>query len=86
MRPMSRDKRLSRPVYEALPWVYILCGLAGLVASYFSPSGLMSFLLGVPGLVALVGGIVVLLRRRDFRKMRADYSNSDSTLFPKSED
>jgi len=86
MRPMSRPKRLSRPVYEALPWLYILSGLAGLAASYFNPSGLMSFALGVPGLVAVIGGIVVVLRRRDFRRMRADYGNTDASLLPKSDD
>ena len=81
---MSRPKRLSRPFYEALPWLYMLCGLVGLVASYFNPSHLMSFALGIPGLVAVIGGIVVLLRRRDFRKMREDYN--DASLLPKSDD
>jgi hypothetical protein len=83
---MSRAKPLSRPIYEALPWLYILCGLVGLVASYLNPSRLMSFLLGVPGLIAVIGGIVVALRRRDFRKMREDYLNTDASLLPKSDD
>jgi hypothetical protein len=83
---MSRDKRLARPVYEALPWLYMLCGVAGLAASYLSPSRLMSFVLGLPGLVAFVGGIVVALRRRDFRKMRAEYVNTGASVFRKSED
>jgi hypothetical protein len=82
---MSRDKHLSRPVYEALPWFYVLCGLAALAASYFNPSRLMSFALGVPGLIAMLGGIVVMLRRRDFRKMRADYVATDSTVLSKEE-
>jgi len=86
MRPMSRSKPLSRPVYEALPWLYMVCGIAGLVASYFNPSHLMSFVLGIPGLIAVIGGIVVLLRRRDFRKMRASYGNADASLLRKSED
>ena len=81
---MSRPKRLSRPVYEALPWLYMLCGLVGLAASYFNPSHLMSFALGIPGLVAVIGGIVVLLRRRDFRKMREDYN--DASLLQKTDD
>jgi membrane associated rhomboid family serine protease len=77
------DKRLARPVYEALPWFYIVSGVAALTASYFTTSSGMSYLLGIPGLVATVGGIVVLLRRRDFRKMRADYLESDSTVLRK---
>ena len=82
---MSR-KHLSRPLYEALPWLYIVCGLIGVGASYLNPSRAMSFLLGVPGLVAVIGGIVVILRRRDFRKMREDYLNTDESLLPKSKD
>ncbi len=37
----------------------------------------MSFVLGIPGLVAVVGAIAVMLRRRDFRKMRASYNADD---------
>jgi hypothetical protein len=76
------DQRLARPLYEALPWLYLLCGLAALTASYLTESGLMSAIIGVPGLVATLGGIVVLLRRRGYRKMRAD-DYFDSTELPK---
>lgn len=86
MRGMSDARRLSRPVYEALPWLYILSGLGGLAASYFAESGLMSLALGLPGLVATIGGIVLVLRRRDFRKMRADYLNTNASVLPKGED
>ena len=79
--------RLSRPLYEALPWIYIVCGLVALVASYFHPSKNLSLLLGLPGLAAVLVGIVVFLRRRDYRQMQADnYFNSDSPLPPKKED
>ena len=69
----------SRPVYEGLPWFYITCGVAALVASYLLASrGGLSLLTGLLGLVILVGGIVVLLRRRDYRDMRSQYANPDS--------
>jgi hypothetical protein len=81
------DRRLSRPIYEALPWLYMLAGVAALAASYFSPSSLMSLALGLPGLVATVGGYVLVLRRRDFRKLRADYnSTTSSSVLPKGDD
>ncbi len=80
------DQRLARPLYEALPWVYLLCGVAALTASYLTRSGLMSAVLGVPGLVATLGGIVLLLRRRGYRKMRADYLETDSSVLPKGKD
>lgn len=80
------DRRLSRPLYEALPWLYILSGVAALGGSYFATSGLMSAALGIPGLVATVGGIVLVLRRRDFRRMRADYLNTNASVLPKGDD
>lgn len=85
MAAMSREQRLSRPIYEALPWLYMACGLAALAASYFNASHLMSFVLGIPGLIATLGGIVVLLRRRDFRRMRATYGNTDQSVLRKDE-
>jgi membrane associated rhomboid family serine protease len=69
----------SRPVYEGLPWVYIMCGLLALLASYLlAARGVLSLLAGLAGLLSLVGGIVVLLRRRDYRALRARYANPDS--------
>ena len=73
-----RAPRLSRPVYESLPWVYVLCGAVALCASYFARTALASGVFGIPGLVALLGGIVVLLRRRDYRRMRAVYKRPDA--------
>jgi membrane associated rhomboid family serine protease len=67
------QKRLSRPLYEGLPWAYVACGVAALVGSYFLSPGLLSVLLGVLGLIGLLGGTVILLRRRDYREMRANY-------------
>ena len=77
------EQRLARPLYEALPWLYLLCGLAALTASYLTKGGVMSAVLGLPGLVATIGGIVVLLRRRGYRQMRADYFDSDSSDLPR---
>jgi membrane associated rhomboid family serine protease len=69
----------SRPVYEGLPWIYIICGLLALLASYLlAARGVLSLAVGVAGLSSLVGGIVVLLRRRDYRSLRARYANPDS--------
>jgi hypothetical protein len=70
--------RLAKPIYEGLPWLYMFCGVVALVASYFAHSAFASGALAVPGLVGLLGGIVVLLRRRDYRRMRARYSRPDA--------
>jgi len=47
---------LSRPVYEGLPWVYIIFGLGALVASYLlAARGTLSLLVG------LLGGALISL-------------------------
>ncbi|MDE2052341.1 MAG: hypothetical protein KGL45_03295 [Gammaproteobacteria bacterium] len=69
---------LSRPMYEGLPWIYIAAGLAALGASYLvGDSGAVGLLAGLAGLAALLGGVVVLLRRRDYRELRSQYRQGD---------
>ena len=69
----------SRPVYEGLPWIYIISGLGALVASYLlAARGVLSLLIGVLGLTCVVGGFVLLLRRRDYRALRSQYADPDS--------
>ena len=71
--------QFSRPVYEGLPWFYIICGLAVLGGSYLLIGyGLASLIAGILGLLLLLGGVVVLLRRRDYRELRAQYGDPDS--------
>jgi len=74
-----REYRLSRPVYEGLPWFYMGCGVLALMASYFQESRPTSLIVGVLGLACVLGGLVVMLRRRDFRELRAHYDNADSS-------
>ena len=78
MRAMA-PPHLSRPLYEVLPWAYICCGAAALIGSYlFAARAALSLAIGVPGLVSVVGGIVLLLRRRDYRALRSQYADPDS--------
>lgn len=58
---------IAKPIYEALPYFYLVAGAISLAASmyvryWYWPT--VCFLLGVSCLVA---GIVVLLKRRDSR-------------------
>jgi hypothetical protein len=69
----SARHKLSQPVYEGLPWAYLLGGVAALSVSYWQSSAALSLLLGLPGLLAVLAGVVVLLRRRGYRRLRAQY-------------
>ena len=74
--------RLSRPLYEGLPWIYISLGLFALIVSYGQSSPTLSVLVGLPGFAALMGGLVVLLKRRDYRAMRTHYERPDALSEP----
>lgn len=78
MEPANAPQRFSRPVYEGLPWLYIVCGIAALVGSYLLPSGVLGLVVGLAGLVAVLGGVVILLRRRDYRALRSEYGDPDA--------
>ena len=78
--------RLSRPVYEGLPWIYVICGLAALAGSYVSPYRVLSLVIGVAGFLGVLAGIVVLLRRRDYREMRSQYGNQGASFSELDED
>jgi hypothetical protein len=58
----------------------MLAGAAGLFGSYLIPYRAWSIVIGLLGLLSILAGIVVLLRRRDFREMRSQYRNPDSSL------
>jgi hypothetical protein len=71
--------QFSRPVYEGLPWFYIICGLAVLGGSYLLAShGILSLFVGIIGLLVLLAGVVLVLRRRDYRELRSQYADPDS--------
>jgi uncharacterized membrane protein len=72
----ARPRHLSRPLYEGLPWLYMALGLAALFGSYLlAGHGALSLGVGALGLLVLLGGVVVLLRRRDYRELRSQYGD-----------
>jgi hypothetical protein len=49
------------------------------MASYLlAAHGVLSLLIGMLGLACVVGGFVLLLRRRDYRALRSQYADPDS--------
>jgi hypothetical protein len=69
--------QLSKPVYESLPWGYALGGAALLAISHRLHSGILAALLLLAGVLGLVAGAAIALRRRDFRITRAEYWSQD---------
>jgi hypothetical protein len=65
--------RVTRPVYEALPYLYIAIGVAAVGASFAWRVADWSGTLALFGLVAIVGGLVLALRRRDYRIQQRHY-------------
>jgi Flp pilus assembly protein TadB len=65
--------RVSRPLYESLPYAYIVIGLVAVVASFVWRAAEWSAVLAVFGIVAVVGGLVLVLRRRDYRIQQRHY-------------
>lgn len=58
---------LSKPIYEALPYFYLFAGTMSLLASMYLSHWYWPTICFAVGLSCLVGGLVVLLKRRDYR-------------------
>lgn len=64
---------LTKPVYEMLPYLYMAAGVLALVAAayinywYWPTIGL------VVGLICMTLGLVVWLKRRDYRRNEEEY-------------
>jgi hypothetical protein len=68
MRPMW----IPHVLYEALPLVYIAAGVLQLLCAFFIEAGPRAPLL-VLGAACVTGGLVVWMRRRDYRANQAEY-------------
>jgi len=72
-------RQLSRPLYEGLPWIYMGAGVLAVLGSYLlATHALPSLIVGLAGVLGVLGGFVVLLRRRDYRALRSQYADPDS--------
>ena len=58
---------VSKPIYESLPYFYLLVGTITLCASMYVNHWYWPTICFVMGLGCLVAGLVVLLKRRDAR-------------------
>ena len=65
--------RIARSLYESLPYLYIAVGVAAVATSYLWRAPPWSAVLAVFGLVAMITGLVLVLRRRDYRIQQRRY-------------
>jgi hypothetical protein len=65
---------LARPIYEFLPYLYMLIGVGGLTAAWFVDTEPLPSIFMIVGALSLMGGLVVWLRRRDYRTRQAEYN------------
>lgn len=61
---------LSKPIYELLPYGYLVAGLAALIASMYLSYWYWPMICLALGFGLVIAGLMVLLKRRDFRHHR----------------
>ena len=68
-----RPVHLAKPVYESMPYAYAVAGAMLMLLSYFDGRGFWSNTSAIVGLLAVIGGAVIFLKRRDYRLNRTHY-------------
>jgi len=66
---------LARPIYEFLPYLYMLVGIALLGAAWFIEMSTLPSVFMVVGVLSLMAGLVLWLRRRDYRTRQSEYNS-----------
>ncbi len=62
---------LPKPLYESVPFHYLVLGVAAIVAAFYVESGYWPEILAAAGVLLLVVGVVLLLRRKGYRSSRS---------------
>lgn len=62
---------LPKPLYESIPFHFLILGAAAVVAAFYVDSGYWPEIFAVAGVLLLVLGVVLLLRRKGYRSSRS---------------
>jgi hypothetical protein len=66
---------LARPIYEFLPYLYMLVGVALLGAAWFIEMSTLPSVFMLIGVLSIMAGLVLWLRRRDYRTRQSEYNS-----------
>ena len=66
---------LPRGLYESLPYAYVAAGLGACLVSYAGREAAWSNLAFAAGVAGILGGYVLILRRRSYRDDAARYDH-----------
>ncbi len=67
---------LSKPIYEFLPYYYVISGLVALAASTYVDYWYWPTICLIMGFACLIAGLVVWLKRRDYRQNETLYTQN----------
>ena len=66
---------ISRPLYELLPYLYMLAGAGLLAAAWLVQLQVWPSIFLAVGALSLMAGLVLWLRRKDYRTKQAEYDS-----------
>ena len=66
---------LSRPLYELLPYLYMVAGIVLLATAWLVELRIWPSVFLAVGALSLMGGLVLWLRRKDYRTKQAEYNS-----------
>jgi hypothetical protein len=72
--------RLARPVYESLPFIYMVIGGAAIFLFYLNPEGFAGKAAFLIGLLAETAALTLFLRRQDYRALSREYTGETIDL------
>lgn len=72
--------RLSRPVYETLPLIYVAIAAVAWLIAYLDPEDRRSGAAFAIGMVAAIAALTVFLRRQDYRAQSREYTGETIEL------
>jgi len=72
--------RLARPIYESLPFIYLVIGALAIFLFYVNPLGFGGKAAFIIGLLALTAALTLFLRRKDYRALSREYKGESIDL------